>query len=58
VTPEGESLVYKEKHPSHTIPLISAAKAHKLVGKDCTTFMCAVEVTNTPELELKVISIV
>jgi len=58
VTPEGESLVYKGKHPNHTIPLISAAKAHKLVRKGCTSFLCAVEVINTPELELKNILIV
>jgi len=50
--------VYKGKHPNYSIPLILAAKAHKLGGKGCTTFLCAVDVIDTPELELKNISIV
>jgi len=50
VTPEGESLVYKGKHPNYTIPLISAAKAPKLVGKGCTAFPCAIDITNTLEM--------
>jgi len=58
VTPEGESLLYKGSYPNHTIPLISAAKTYKLVGKGCTTFLCAVEVANTPELEPRDIPIV
>jgi len=42
VTPKGESLVYKGSCPNHTIPLISATKAHKLVGKGYTAFsMCS-----------------
>jgi len=57
VTPEGESLVHKGKHPNYTIPLILAAKPHKLVGKGCAAFLCAV-VINTPELELENIPIV
>ena len=58
MTPKGESLVYKGSCPNHTIPLISATKAHKLVGKDCTTYKCAREAAETPELEPQDISIV
>jgi len=38
--------------------VISTTKAYKLIGKDCTAYFCAVEVVETPELELKDISIV
>jgi len=58
VIPEGESLVYTGSCPSHTIPLISTAKAHKLVGKGCITYLCAIEVAEIPKLEPKDIPIV
>jgi len=58
ITPEGERLVYKGSHPKHTIPLISAAKACKLVRKGCIAYICAVEVTETQEIEPKDIPVV
>jgi len=58
MTPEGGRLVYKGKHLNHTIPLISAVKAHKLVGNGCIAFLCAVEVGDTPEVKLENIPIV
>ena len=38
--------------------MISATKAYKLIGKDCTAYFCAVKAVETPELKLKDISIV
>ena len=57
-TLEREGLVYKESYSNPTVPLISAAKACKLVRKGCTGYFYAVEVAETPELELKDIPIV
>ena len=58
MTPEGESLVYKGSCSNLTIALISAVKAHKLVRKGCTAYLCAVEVAKTLKLEPKDIPIV
>jgi len=58
VTLEGESLMYKGSYSKPTVPLISAAKACKLVGEGCTAYFYAVEVVGTPELELEDIPIV
>ena len=58
MTPERETLVYTGKRLDYTIPLISAVKAHKLAQKGCTTFLCAVEVVDTPKIELDNIPIV
>ena len=58
MTPEGERLVWTGKHLDYTIPLISAVKGHKLIQKGCTTFLCAVEVIDTSEVELDNIPIV
>ena len=57
LTPEGERLVYTGKL-DYTIPLILAIKAHKLVQKGCTAFLCAVKVIDTPEVELDNVPIV
>ena len=51
-TPEGESILYSGGHSSLTIPIISAAKACKLVGKGCTAYLCAVKVNGVPELDI------
>ena len=57
-TLEREGLVYKGSYSNPTVLLISAAKACKLVGKGCTTYLYAVEVVETPKLVLKDIPIV
>ena len=57
VTPEGDNIVHKGNHSIPTIPVISATKAYKLLGKGCTAYFCAVEASETPELELKDIPI-
>jgi len=53
VTPEGERFTYKEDYPAPIVLLISATKACKLVRKGCTAYLCAVEVAETPELNLR-----
>jgi len=53
VTPKGEKFIYREDYPAPIVPLISAAKAYKLVEKGCTAYLCAVEVAETPELNLR-----
>jgi len=53
VTPEGERFTYRENDPALTIPLISATKAYKLVRNGCTTYLCSVEVSQTPDLDLR-----
>jgi len=58
VNPEGERFIYKEDYPTPIVPLILATKACKLVEKGCTAYLCAVEVTETLELELRNIPIV
>ena len=40
------------------VPLISATRVCKLLKKGCTTFLCAVEVLETPELDPKDIPVV
>jgi len=50
--------MYKGSCSNPTVPLISVAKACKLVEKGCTTYFCAVEVAGTPDLERKDIPIV
>ena len=58
VTPEGERFTYREDYPTPIVPLISATKACKLVEKGCTAYLCAIEVTETPEVTLRNIPIV
>jgi len=57
VTLEGERFIYREDYPAPIVPLISATKACKLVEKGCTAYLCAVQVTETPELNLRDIPI-
>jgi len=57
VSPEGENIVHKGNHSSLTIPVISASKAYKLIGRGCTACLCAVEVGETLKLQLKDIPI-
>jgi len=57
-TSEGESILYNGGRSSPTIPIISAAKACKLVGKGCTAYLCAVEVNGVPELDTRDIPVV
>jgi len=58
VTLEGESLIYKGSCSNHTVSLISATKAYKLVGKGCIAYLCAIEVVETLELKHEDIPIV
>jgi len=57
-TSEGERIRYKEGDSASTIPLISSTKACKLISKGCTAYLCAVEVSDTQELDLKRIPVV
>ena len=58
VTLEGENIVHKGNHSSPPIPVNSATKGYKLIGKGCTVYLCAVEAGETPKLELKDVPIV
>jgi len=58
ITTEGENLMYKGGNSNHTVPLISATKACKLVEKGCNAYLCTVEAIETPGLEPKVIPVV
>jgi len=51
ITTEGENLMYQGGNSNHTVPLISTAKACKLVEKGCNASPCAVEVIETIGLE-------
>ena len=53
ITPEGETVLFKGGNAEVTIPVISAVKACKLKGKGCSAYLCAVEVQNTQEPDLK-----
>jgi len=44
---EGESIMYKGSCPIPTVPLISAAKSCKLVGKGYTAYFCTIETVDT-----------
>jgi len=55
---EGERIRYKGGDSTSTIPLISSTKACKLISKGCTAYLCAVEVSNTQEPDLKRIPVV
>ena len=55
---KGESILYSGSHSSPTIPIISAAKTCKLVGKGCTAYLCAVAVNGVPELDIGDIPVV
>ena len=55
---KGETLVVKNASSNLSAPLISAAKASKMLSKGCSAFLCAVEVLETPELEPRVIPVV
>ena len=57
-TSEGESILYSRSHSGPTIPIISTAKACKLVGKGCAAYLCAVEVNDVQELNIGDIPIV
>jgi len=58
VTLEGEILIYKGSCSNHTVPLISATKACKLVKKGCVAYLCAIKVVETPELKPEDIPVV
>jgi len=58
VTPKRESIQYKGGDSRPTVPLISATKACKMIGKGCTAYLYAVEASDTQELDLKSIPVV
>ena len=47
VTTEKESIQYKRGDSRPTIPLISATKPCKLIGKGCIAYLCAAEASDT-----------
>jgi len=57
-TSEGERIQYKGGDSTTTIPVISSAKACKLIGKGCAAYLCAVEATDTLEPDLNSIPVV
>jgi len=58
VTPYKESIQYKGGDSKPTVPVISATKACKLIGKGCTAYLCTVEANDTQEPDLKHIPVV
>ena len=58
VTPEGEKLVYKRNNYKQTIPIISATRACRMLKKGCPTYLWAVEIAETQELDPREIPIV
>jgi len=58
VTPEGEKLMYKGTNHKQVIPIISATRAFNLLKKGCTTYLCAIEIVETQELDPRGIPIV
>ena len=53
ITPERETILFKGGDSKPTIPVISATKACKLIGKGCSAYLCTVQVKNTQEPDLK-----
>jgi len=58
ITSKGETLVIKNASSNLSAPLISAAKASKMLSKGCSAFLCAVEVLEAPEPEPRDIPVV
>jgi len=56
--PNGEKIVHKAKVSKSVVKLITAMKAHKLLGRGCEGFLCNVVETEATELSLKNISVV
>jgi len=58
VTLDKESIQYKGGDSKPTVPVISAIKACKLIGKGCTAYLCTVEASDTLEPDLEDIPVV